>query len=79
MPADTPNPEHSTRTEGPTPNGGAYAVAHWIGPDGSRATRETATAVEIIEFDADGNAIHRTYASLTPKPSDRIFPEDAGG
>jgi hypothetical protein len=44
------------RTEGPTPGGGAYAVAY-RGADGS--------IVEIVEFAADRTAPHRTYAGRT--------------
>jgi hypothetical protein len=40
------------RTEGPTPNGGAYAIAYFH-DDGS---------MEIVEFDANDNEIHRTYS-----------------
>jgi hypothetical protein len=75
MPVD----EYSTRFEGPTPNGGAYAIAYWIASNGDRATRETATAVETVEFDADDRVIRRTYATLTPKPSADIFPEGENG
>jgi hypothetical protein len=64
---------YTTRTEGPTPAGGAYAVAYWIGPDGARATRETARAVETIEFDDRDREIRRTYATLTRPPSPDVF------
>ncbi len=40
------------RVEGPTPNGGAYAIAY-VRDDGS---------IEIVEFDRDGRAIARTYS-----------------
>ncbi len=49
MAADTKSPK---RIEGPTPNGGAYAIAYEH-DDGS---------VEIVEFDSQDRAIHRTYA-----------------
>jgi hypothetical protein len=42
------------RRDGPTPAGGAYSEAH---------TAQDGTAVEIVEYDADGRAIARTYAS----------------
>lgn len=44
--------EEPERTEGPTPNGGAYAFAYFH-DDGS---------MEIVEFDANDNEIHRTYS-----------------
>ena len=46
---DHPTPE---RSEGPTPAGGAYAVA--LRDDQGRI-------VEIIEYDAEGNQLMRTY------------------
>ncbi len=48
----TPNPQ---RIEGPIPNGGAYALVY-TRPNG---------AIEIVEFDADGKEIRRTYAGKT--------------
>jgi hypothetical protein len=67
------DPVYSTRTEGPTPAGGAYAVAYWIGPDGARATPATAAAVETVEFDAHDRELRRTYATLTRPPSPDVF------
>lgn len=58
---------HATRIDGPTPAGGAYALAQWIGPDGERATRETAAAVEAVEYDVDDRVLRRTYATLSPQ------------
>ena len=46
------------RREGPTPNGGAYSIAYYLA-DGS---------MEIVEFDAKDQAIHRTY-SAPPAPA----------
>jgi hypothetical protein len=46
------------RTEGPTPNRGAYSIAYFH-DDG---------AMEIVEFDAQDREIHRTYMEA-PKPS----------
>jgi hypothetical protein len=60
-------PETSTRTEGPTPAGGAYAVAYWRDAQGDPCPRSEAVAAEIVEYDEDGNAIARTYADLKPK------------
>lgn len=52
------------RIEGPTPNGGAYAVAIFS-RDGKPAEKADATAVEITEYAADGTALLRTYGRLT--------------
>lgn len=51
------------RTEGPTPNGGAYAIARFT-RDGAPAPKEQADAVEVVEYDAAGREIHRTYARI---------------
>jgi hypothetical protein len=45
------------RHDGPTPNGGAYSIAYFR-DDGS---------MEIVEFDADGKEIHRTYGEPRAK------------
>jgi hypothetical protein len=44
-------PDPPERTEGPTPNGGAYALAY---------TRDDGS-MEIVECDAAGNDVGRTY------------------
>lgn len=54
---------YSERIEGPTLNGGAYAIVYWKGPGDALATREDAIGGEIVEFDGDGKAIFRTYFS----------------
>ncbi len=56
----TPGPE---RTEGPTPAGGAYAIAY----------RHDDGSMEIVEFESDGHEIRRTY-SAPPRPAG----DDAG-
>lgn len=57
-PAITTLPDGGQRVEGPTPNGGAYAV-RYVRDDGSS---------EIVEFDAEGEAIFRTHASPAGPP-----------
>ena len=47
-----------TRIEGPTPNGGAYAIIYEH-DDGS---------IEAVEFDTNGEQIFRTYAPPPKKP-----------
>lgn len=44
-------PKQPQRVEGPTPNGGAYAIAY-THDDGS---------MEIVEFDSEDREIQRTY------------------
>jgi hypothetical protein len=53
------------RTEGPTPNGGAYAIAYFQDADGQPVTKDKAVKVEIVEFDASGKAIWRTYGEIS--------------
>jgi hypothetical protein len=69
-----PGPETSTRTEGPTMAGGAYAIAFWRGAKGDPCPQSEAVAAEIVEYDEDGNAIARTYADL--KPSQPFYAKD---
>ena len=45
-------PKPPERVDGPTPNGGAYAIAYF---------RDNGS-MEIVEFDADDNVLHRTYS-----------------
>jgi hypothetical protein len=69
-----PPPGSSTRTEGPTPAGGAYAVAYWRDARGDPCPQSEAVAAEIVEYDEDGNAIARTYIDL--KPSQPFYAKD---
>jgi hypothetical protein len=61
------------RRDGPTPNGGAYAIAAFT-RNGQPCSQDAATEVEITEYAADGVAICRTYArtdqgtALTDQP-----------
>ncbi len=55
------------RIEGPTPRGGAYAIAYYQDANGQPADKASAVAVEIVEYDAAGVALWRTYAEVTPK------------
>lgn len=59
--ARPPEPETRQRTEGPTPNGGQYAVAYFRDAQGNPCARDQAQGIEVIEYDKDGNAIFRTY------------------
>ena len=52
------------RIDGETPNGGAYAIAYYQDKDGEPVEKIRAVAVEIVEFNADGEAIWRTYGAL---------------
>lgn len=56
--------EHSESTEGPTPAGGAYAVAYFRDDQGEPTTRAKATRIEIVEFDDQDEVIMRTYGRI---------------
>lgn len=49
------------RVDGPTPNGGAYAIAHYRDQHGRPCAKTDAHATEIVEHAADGRELHRTY------------------
>ena len=61
---DKPQPR---RSEGPTPNGGAYALAYGFDAAGNPVELEQAETVEIHEHTDDGDVIHRTYMRREPK------------
>lgn len=58
--------DHSERHQGPTPAGGAYAVSTYRDASGNPCPKVSASSVEIVECDADGGAIRRTYADIRP-------------
>lgn len=51
------------RVEGPTPAGGAYAIAIFSRA-GVPVPKEQADAAEITEYDAEGRVILRTYGRI---------------
>jgi len=54
------------RVEGPTPAGGAYALAYFYDDARNSVPKEQSTGMEIQEFDDDGRMIHRTYLEKLP-------------
>jgi hypothetical protein len=68
---DKPPPDTRERTEGPTPTGGAYAIAYFRDARGNPCTKAEAHATEIIEFDARDNQVFRTYMQ---RPGDTPVP-----
>ncbi len=50
-----------------TPNGGVRAVFYFQDNEGNAVDESVATNVEIVEFDANGRAIWRTYGELNPE------------
>ncbi len=66
-----------TRTEGPTPAGGAYAVGLWLDDDGNEVEPALATRAEIVEYDTDGLELNRTYIDDGhPTPWDHAVAHD---
>lgn len=49
---------------GPTPNGGVRSEAYFLNDKRELVDKSIATQVEIVEFDSNGKAIHRTYGTL---------------
>ncbi len=47
----TPDPGHSERADGPTPNGGAYSVAYFRDASGNPCTKDESYSMEIREYD----------------------------
>lgn len=64
---DHPQGETSQRTEGPTINGGAYAIAYFRDENGNPTTKDQAHSVEIIEYNKNGKAIYSTFGYINPK------------
>jgi hypothetical protein len=57
-------PGTQERIEGPTPGGGAYAMAFFMDIAGQPTTKEKAYMVEIVEFDKKGRTINHTLGYL---------------
>jgi hypothetical protein len=58
---DRLDPDTHERTEGPTPSGGAYAIAYFRDKLGNPCPKAEAAGIEVVEFDARDRAIFRTY------------------
>jgi hypothetical protein len=52
----------------PTPASGAGSTIYYRDDNGDPVDKMLATRAEIVEFDSQGNAIHRTYAEIRTKP-----------
>lgn len=67
----------SDRVEGPTPAGGAYAIAHFS-YDGRPVPRRLANQMTIIEYDEHDQVLNTTFGIIPPKeamPSTEPLPE----
>lgn len=55
----------SERREGPTPSGGVASEIYYLNDAGKSVDKSEATRAEIVEFDADGEVINRTYGDFS--------------
>ena len=58
-----------SESDGPTPNGGAYSIVHFFA-GGQSADKVDADAVEVVEYNADGTQLARTYGVVTKQGPD---------
>lgn len=58
------DPRFSERVDEPTPSGGDYSIAYYYDKDGHPCTKSQASAVNILEFTADGRRVNETYGRL---------------
>lgn len=56
------------RIDGPTPNGGAYAIIYYQDAQGELTDKSSAVRAELIEFDANGEQVWRSYVEIQPEP-----------
>ena len=54
----------SRDSDEPTPNGGVRSTIYFTDDAGEPADESVATRAVIVEYDAKGESIHRTYATL---------------
>lgn len=47
-----------------TPRGGVRSEAYYMDDEGGAVPKSKATRMEIVEFDAKGEVLHRTYGYL---------------
>ena len=52
------------RIDGPTPAGGAYAIAYFFDDDGTACPEEDAVEMRIIEYDESDKSIAFTYGEI---------------
>jgi hypothetical protein len=60
---DTNDPTSEGRP-GPTPSGGVRSTVYYRDSRGHLTPKSKATDVEIVEFDARGNQVARTYGTF---------------
>lgn len=60
---------NSERIDGPTPAGGTYCVAYFFDAAHHSVPRSKATGAEVIEYNAQGEQIARTYAEFPKSQS----------
>lgn len=55
------------RLDGPTPNGGVYAIAFFFDKAGNPTTKDKAVRIEICEYNERDECIFRTHGRLSSK------------
>ncbi len=63
----------------PTPNGGVKSTAYFMDEDHNPTEKSNAVGVEVIEYDAKDQEIHRTYLKMPGRkfPSDNTLDEES--
>lgn len=56
----------SETIHGPTPAGGTSATIHYLDDAGQPVEKDVATRAEIVEVDAAGQVVARTYLTVEP-------------
>jgi hypothetical protein len=56
------------RIDEPTPNGGEYSIAYYRAADGSPVAKQSASSIEVVEFDGFDRQIFRTYLERDSQP-----------
>ena len=54
------------RIDGPTPNGGAYAIVYYFDAQGREVPKRLACKIEIQEYNEYGGRIQTTYGGFDP-------------
>lgn len=65
--------------DGPTPHGGAKAIAYFRDADGNPSPKERAAQVEIVELDAAGEQVFRTHGYINGYTANKFCATGKGG
>jgi hypothetical protein len=62
--AKEPKMPKTESIDGPTPNGGVRSVIRYQNKEGQPVDKKKAVKCEVVELDASGDEVFRTYADL---------------